>query len=185
MTTEPDTTSTGEPAWRLVIDEIADVLAAVTPEDLAALTDFVSERPGRWFVTGQGRSGLVARMVAMRLMHLGRPTHVVGDATAPAIEAGDHLIALSSSGATPVTMHLAEVATQKGADLLAITSKPDSTISRVASATVHLRTGTSAQFGGSLFEQSALLLFDAVILSLTDQSPGLHDAMSRRHANLQ
>jgi hypothetical protein len=43
----------------------------------------------------------------------------------------------------------------------------------------------TGQFGGTLFEQSALLLLDALILDLTARDPQAHSAMQARHANLQ
>jgi 6-phospho-3-hexuloisomerase len=42
-----------------------------------------------------------------------------------------------------------------------------------------------AQFGGSLFEQSSLVLLDAIVLELARGIPDAHQRMSRRHANLQ
>jgi 6-phospho-3-hexuloisomerase len=45
-------------------------------------------------------------------------------------------------------------------------------------------TGTG-QFGGTLFEQSALLLLDAVILELTAGGSAAYAAMQARHTNLQ
>lgn len=178
-------TSSATTPWTTIGTEITQVLHQLQPEALTAAVAFLSERPGRWFFTGQGRSGLVARMAAMRLMHLGRPTVVVGEATAPSLQPGDHLIALSSSGDTPVTLHLAQLATQHGADLLAVTSRHDSALAELANATLLVPANDSIQFGGSLFEQTALILLDAVVLGLTDHDPATYQAMAQRHANLQ
>ena len=54
----------------------------------------------RIFTLGAGRSGIALNMTAMRLMHLGLTVHVVGEATAPAIETGDVLLVASGSGST-------------------------------------------------------------------------------------
>jgi 6-phospho-3-hexuloisomerase len=43
----------------------------------------------------------------------------------------------------------------------------------------------TVQFGGTLFEQSALLLLDAVMLEVTAGDPRAHAAMRARHTNLQ
>lgn len=171
--------------WQRIGDEITRVLARVDPADMAAAATFLDERPGRWFVTGQGRSGLVGRMSAMRLMHLGRPTHVVGETTAPAIGPGDHLVALSSSGRTPVTLHLARLAVDVGVDLLAVTAEPGSEITQLAGTTLVVPAGDSTQFGGSLFEQCALVLLDAVVLQLSADDADAYRQMGQRHANLQ
>jgi 6-phospho-3-hexuloisomerase len=47
------------------------------------------------------------------------------------------------------------------------TSWQDSTLASLADAVIEVPTAGTSQFGGSLFEQSALLLLDAVILDVT------------------
>ena len=49
-------------------------------------------------------------MAAMRFMHLGRDSHVLGEATAPSVRHGDVLVAVSGSGETPVTVAFARIA---------------------------------------------------------------------------
>ena len=83
----------------LVLDEISEVFQRVDPAQVAALVTEL-RLADRIFVTGAGRSGLVLKMAAMRLMHLGLTVHVVGETTAPAIRAGDLLLAASGSGTT-------------------------------------------------------------------------------------
>ena len=68
---------------RAVGGEVAGVLAAVSGHQLAEAAQLLADRGHRWFFCGQGRSGLVAQMVAMRLMHVGFEAHVVGEATTP------------------------------------------------------------------------------------------------------
>jgi 6-phospho-3-hexuloisomerase len=139
----------------------------------------------RWFCCGQGRSGLVAQMAAMRLMHLGLDAHAVGEPTAPSIGAGDGLIMISGSGETPVTLHLARVALGFGARMLALTSRAGSTLARLAHVVVEVPTQGSGQSGGTLFEQSALLLIDAMVLDLTAGDSRTYAVMKARHTNLQ
>ena len=52
------------------------------------------------FVTGAGRSGLVAKAFAMRLMHLGLRVYVVGETISPAIYDDDCIVTISGSGET-------------------------------------------------------------------------------------
>jgi len=60
-----------------VLDELGETMRAVDPGGLRALEErLVAAR--RVFVAGAGRSGLVVRAFAMRLMHLGLHAHVVG-----------------------------------------------------------------------------------------------------------
>lgn len=168
-----------------VREEIFRALSAVPDEQMTRAAAQFTDRGRRWFCSGQGRSGLVAQMAAMRLMHLGFDAHAVGEATAPSIGEGDGLIAISGSGQTPVTVHLAELAVKFGAHIVAVTTRADSRLARLAEVVIAVPTTGTGQFGGTLFEQSALLLLDAVVLDLTADDPDTYTAMQARHTNLQ
>jgi 6-phospho-3-hexuloisomerase len=177
-----------------ILDEQRQVLTALDEAQAAALLAEI-RAAGRVFVLGEGRSGLVVRMLAMRLMHLGYTVHVVGETTAPAIAPGDLLVACSGSGETDVTCLLAEKAVATGARLAAITAAPNSRLARAAQTVVALPTPhkrgdgaiDSVQYGGSLFEQSALLLAEAMVLALmpATASETRFSELSARHANLE
>jgi 6-phospho-3-hexuloisomerase len=147
--------------------------------------NFEGTPSGRIFLSGQGRSGLVAQMAAMRFMHLGRDAHFVGEATAPSVRSGDVLTIVSGSGRTPVSVGFAQVARSEGATVLLVTHQEQSPLRDLADGCIVLPAAQSEQFGGSLFEQSALVLLDAVVLALM---PALDDAprtMLYNHTNLQ
>jgi len=172
-------------AWLEVRDEVSGVLSAISSNQMSSAAKLFSDRGRRWFCAGQGRSGLVARMAAMRLMHVGFDAHAVGEATAPSIGHDDGLVMISSSGETPVTLHLAGLAREYGAHILAVTTRANSTLADLADAVIEVPTTGTSQFGGTLFEQSALLLLDAVILHLTAGDPQAYALMEARHTNLQ
>ena len=75
----------------------------------------------RVFVTGLGRTGLMARGFAMRLMHLGRRVYHVGDVITPAIRRGDLLVICSRTGRSPVLLYYGKIA-QRVFDLRAMRS---------------------------------------------------------------
>ena len=172
-----------------IVDEVSSVLARLGDEPVEALARAVRSAR-RVYVAGQGRSGLVGRMLAMRLMHLGLETHVVGEATAPAVRPGDLLIAISATGSTPTTLHQADRATAAGATLAVVTAAVDGPLAQRASLVVVLPAGSSAgvpttQHAGSLFEQATLLVGDALAGAL-QRRLGLDDAdLDARHGNLQ
>jgi 6-phospho-3-hexuloisomerase len=180
-------TSVGTGARSLITvrDEVSEVLSMVPSEQMSAALRLFADRKQRWFCSGQGRSGLVAQMVAMRLMHVGFDAHVVGESTAPSIGYGDGLLAFSGSGETPVTLHLARLAHDFGANVLAVTTQAKSRLAALAKCKIVLPTAGTGQFGGTLFEQSALLTLDALILDLISGDSRAFDAMQARHANLQ
>ena len=173
------------PPWLIVGQEISEVLARVDLDTFDRLALILEPAHRRWFFTGQGRSGLSAQMAAMRFMHIGRTVHYVGEASAPSIRKNDGLIVVSASGETPVSLGFAKIAKSEGALVVAVTQKPKSSLANIADTTLHIPIETTVQFGGSLFEQTCLILLDSLILQLTGATPEIHKAMHERHTNLQ
>lgn len=68
---------------KLIIDKISGILAATDAGYDAKLTAML-DQASRIFVAGAGRSGLVAKFFAMRLMHGGYDVFVVGEIVTPA-----------------------------------------------------------------------------------------------------
>lgn len=62
----------------------------------------------RIFLAGAGRSGLMGRAFAMRLMHAGKDAYVVGETVTPGIAEGDLLILGSGSGETQSLIAMAQ-----------------------------------------------------------------------------
>jgi 6-phospho-3-hexuloisomerase len=157
-----------------------------------ALVDQIAQAR-RVFVHGAGRSGLALRMTAMRLMHLGLEVHVVGETTTPAIAEDDVLLTASGSGSTESIVRAARSAIEAGARVALITTAPESPLSELASATLVVPAAAkldrsmtaSAQYAGGLFEQSVVLLGDALFHALWMRSGASADELWPRHANLE
>jgi len=180
-----------------VLDELGKAMRAVDPGELRAL----QERLGaarRVFVAGAGRSGLVVRAFAMRLMHLGLQVYVVGDVTTPAFAAGDLLVIGSGSGETDSLCAVARKAKALGGVLAVVTIVPSSTLAQLAEVVVRVDAPSpkaAAQAGvqrrrsvqpmGALFEQTMLLLLDAVVMRLAAARGASPDELFARHANLE
>jgi len=165
--------------------ELATVFDAVTVKEYTAFLRLFSDINCRVFFSGQGRSGLIAQMTAMRFMHLGYRSHFVGEATAPSVRSGDAILFISGSGSTSVTVGYAQIARREGACVGVITSDPSSDLAHLADYALYLRTDHSRQFGGSLFEQSSLVALDSITMYLAAQSADAKKAMAHRHTNLQ
>lgn len=171
--------------WLAVGQEIADLLNRIDTKSFFRIVQAFDDESRCWFFSGQGRSGLVGQMAAMRFMHLGRDVHFVGEVTAPSIREGDGLVIVSGSGETPVNVNFARIAKAEGAELILFTRAPKSTLAGLADTMLLVPIETTRQFGGSLFEQGSLILFDAIILELAQRIPDAHQRMLRRHTNLQ
>lgn len=147
------------------------------------------------FVAGAGRSGFAARSFAMRLMHMGMDAFVAGETITPNITSEDMLIIGSGSGATESLAVMAKKAKSIGAKVGLVTILGNSPIGQIADVIITIPAPTpkiekdtgfkSIQPMGSLFEQSLLLTFDAVILMLMDRSTKDSSTMFTRHANLE
>ena len=176
-----------------VTGELRGVLAEVDDTAVALFAD-VLRQARRVFVTGEGRSGFMAKAFAMRLMHLGLTVHVVGETTTPAVTADDTLVAVSGSGTTAGTVRVAEQAAASGAEVHAVTTAPDSPLGRASSGVLHLpaatkhrRTGETASVQplSSLFDQATHLVLDVVALRLARLLEVGHDSARAAHANTE
>jgi 6-phospho-3-hexuloisomerase len=176
-----------------ILTEMQRTLSQVSPDGLEQLAEAVL-RADRVYVAGGGRSGLVGRAFAMRLMHLGRVTYVVGETTTPSIHPGDLLVSCSASGETQVTITVSQVAKKAGARVFAITATPGSPMAQLANETIVIPAptkhtppgeGGSNQYGGSLFEQSLLVLLDATASEIGRRLGMPPQEIDARHANLE
>lgn len=169
------------------------------------LTEICNAR--RIYVTGAGRSGLVAKAFAMRLMHLGLNVYVVGETIAPALKAGDTMVVFSGSGETRLIAEYAENAKKYGARICLITAFPESRIGRIADVVVEIESmrredesttfevrqivGKHKSFAlpfaplGTLFETGALVFSDAVISAIMGLKKYDIAEMEDRLANIQ
>jgi 6-phospho 3-hexuloisomerase len=174
---------------RLIVEKITSVLEATDKaydEKLTKMLDSAS----RIFIAGAGRSGLVARFFAMRLMHGGYEVYVVGEIVTPGIRNSDLLIVITGSGETETMIAFTNRTKVIGAKTVVISTKEKSTIADMADLVI--RIGTPDQFGkiatmpmGTMFELSALIFLEAVIAHIIHEKGIAEEAMRTTHANLE
>jgi len=173
--------------------ELRQVIAAVDPGEADAFVDAICAAD-RLFVTGLGRSGLVMRMFALRLMQLEQLTFVVGDVTTPAIGEGDLLVVGSASGETEGVLLAASQAHRAGASVAGLTARLGSTLARAADLVVVIP-GTTPKSAGreaasalplaTVLEQAFLIVMDCVIARLAERTGATGSTMMARHANIE
>jgi 6-phospho-3-hexuloisomerase len=139
------------------------------------------------FVAGAGRSGLMAKSFAMRLMQLGLKAFVVGETTTPSITKKDLLVIVSGSGETQTILDILKESPSKKA---CITAEQNSPIAKESELIIILKgktkeKGKSIEPLGSLFEQSALIFLDTVILGLMEKLKTKEKKMKQKHANTE
>ena len=159
----------------------------------------------RIYVMGAGRSGLVAKAFAMRLMHVGFTAFVVGETITPAMRQNDLLVIFSGSGRTKTIADIAETAKEIGGRIALITSNRESRIGKLADAMVIIEnqrdeikdetaefevrqmTGEHKSFAplGTLFETASMVFADACISQLMEVSMVDEKELKNRHANIE
>ena len=140
----------------------------------------------RTFVTGAGRSGLVARSFGMRLMHAGLPAFIPGETITPAAGAGDLLVAISCTGQTGYTDYMARRARQLGSKVVVLTADPGSPLASDADKVVIIpATAPDIVTRAAVFEHAASLCLDAVFNVLSERLRLDMGEFSQRHANLE
>ncbi|MDP6439087.1 MAG: SIS domain-containing protein [Candidatus Brocadiia bacterium] len=152
-------------------------------------------RAKRVFVTGKGRSGLIAGCAAMRLMQFGFNAHVPGEATCPRITRGDLMIAISCSGTTMTTLQLARVSKESRAKVVSVTAVADCALTETADHSLVIPvTGPEIRkryryalgpHNNTLFEEALLVYFDAVVYSLLEREGIPKRMLGQRHTNLE
>ncbi|GAB2700659.1 6-phospho-3-hexuloisomerase [Paenibacillus thermoaerophilus] len=176
-----------------VLEELNRTVDFIAGDEADRLVDAILKSK-KIFTAGAGRSGLMARAFAMRLMQMGFEAYVVGETVTPNLEKEDLLIIGSGSGETKSLALMAEKAKSLGAAVGVVTINPESTIGRLSDIVVKMPGSPKDKADGdyktiqpmaSLFEQTLLLLYDAVILKLMEKKGLGSGAMFARHANLE
>ena len=180
------------PYTRLVVEEIARTLEYIDQKQLERVVDEILAAR-RVFVCGTGRSLLMMKGLAMRLMHVGSEACVVGETTTPAIAPGDLLMAGSGSGQTRTTLTFVQAGSAEGARTICLTAHPDSPVALACDLVLEIPapiTGApgprpSAQPPGSLFEQCLLAVCDALVLAVMLRRGVTVEQMRARHTKLE
>jgi len=129
-------------ARKVLQTEAAAVLALVNrlDERFAHAAALICQCKGRVIVTGMGKSGIICRKIAATLASTGTPAFFLHPAEAihgdlGVLQSDDVIVALSHSGETEELLRLLESIRRIGAQLIAITGDPLSTLAKAADVT--------------------------------------------------
>lgn len=176
-----------------VVQELSRTVDLISDEEAEKLVNKILEFK-KFFVAGAGRSGFMGKSFVMRMMHMGIDAYVVGETVTANLEKDDLLIIGSGSGETKTLVSIAEKAKSLGGTVAAVTIFPDSTIGKLADIIIKLPGSPKDQSEseyqtiqpmGSLFEQTMLLFYDALILRFMEKKGLDSTKMYGKHANLE
>jgi len=187
-----------------LIDSVRESLARVNPDQVEKMVaEMLVSTDRRILVLGAGRTGLIGRAFAMRLMHLGFQVYVMGETITPSIGRGDLIIALSGSGATKLVVTAAEIGKTIRAKIIAITSYADSDLGKLADQIVLIKGRTKVAdekdyflrqlMGdyepmaplGTVFEISLMTFLDGVVVELMHRLGLRESELRMRHATIE
>ena len=173
---------------KIIEKEIKDILNKVNSKQTKKLVELLHKSiDKKIFVTGEGRSGLVGKAFATRLMHLGYKSYFIPESVVPSINSGDIFIAISGTGKNAVVLERLKFAKKQKAFATAITANSKSVIAKNSGLAIEIPAFTDSNVEplGSLFEQSSLLYTDSIIVSLMVKFNKSPLYLRKFHPNLQ
>ena len=173
-------------AERYIGERVTQSLAAVDPKLIVQVVDTLLKAPAI-FVYGAGRSGIIGRAFAMRLVQTGLSAYVIGESVTPIVHRGDAVFIVSNRGESSSSTQTANIVRREGAELIVVTARGTSKLAHAASYLISLDfeedvVRSSYAPLGTLFESAALRLSDALIAEILVARGESEDSMRRRHA---
>jgi 6-phospho-3-hexuloisomerase len=189
-----------------ILRGISMVVNAIDPGQVEMLLDTLMnvKRDGRKaLVVGAGRSGLVGKAFAMRLMHVGISVYVMGETITPAIGEGDIVIIISGSGSGAMSTTAARMAKRLGSIIFAVTSYPDSELAQTSDYLVVVpgREAVAEESDyqsrqllgeheslapmGTLFEDTCAVFLDGLIAELMARLKVSEASMREKHSTIE
>lgn len=186
-----------------ILDNIRSAEKYLNDEDIKKFMEIILKSENV-FVVGAGRSGLVGKAFAMRLMHLGISAYVVGETITPAINKDDAILAISGSGETNTIVSAAKTSKERGAKVLSFTSYVESSLGKLSDVSIYIQGRTKAESDdknylkrqidgnytsltplGTAFELTSLVFLDGIIAQLMNEMGETESDLKSRHAVIE
>lgn len=169
-----------------VTQQVAEALSRI-PTDVVRETVSILLKAPKIFVYGAGRSGIIGRAFAMRLVQVGLAAFVIGESTTPIVRAGDAVFILSGRGESQSSIQTANIVRREGAQLIVLTGRATSKLAHAANLAIPLEFPEDPQQRalaplGTLFESASLQFTDALVSAIMRARGEDEESMRRRHA---
>lgn len=165
---------------------VSEALDRLDPATVDRAVAILAKAPAT-FVYGAGRSGIVARAFAMRLVQIGLTAYVIGESVTPIVRRGDAVFILSGAGESQSSILTANIVRREGSELVVLTARATSKLAHTATLLLTLEFPEDAERArlaplGTLFESASLRLTDAFVAELMRVRHESEESMRRRHA---
>ena len=168
---------------------ISQISATLENSDDSNREEFIAMllKTEKIFIYGVGRSGLVGKAFAIRLVQLGMKVFFVGETITPIVEPGDLVIIISNTGETMSAIQTANIVRRVGADVVTITAKPHSKLAHAANMIIHINVKSSELDRkiaplGTIFEDTTVIYLDSIVSDLMNKLGEDEKNMRTRHA---
>jgi 6-phospho 3-hexuloisomerase len=167
-------------------ERVSHALDQLDPSTIDAAVARIAKAPAT-FVYGAGRSGIIGRAFAMRLVQIGLTAFVIGESVTPIVRRGDVVFILSGRGESQSSIQTANIVRREGAELIVLTGRSSSKLAHIATVLIPLDFTEDAERPrlaplGTLFESASLRITDALIAELMGARGETEESMRRRHA---
>lgn len=185
-----DEIHTYKKSYEYIHFKLQETLGTISSSDIQEVVSLFF-KVNRIFVYGAGRSGLVAKAFAIRLVHLGFQTFVIGETIGAPVKKKDLVFIVTGSGVTIPSVMTAEIAHNVGAKVVVVTGAKDKKISDFADVCLLLSVDCNDDKRkklaplGTLFEASAWILLDSIVAQLMKNKGETEHSMHSRHATLE
>lgn len=169
-----------------LLERLTQVFQEEHEEAVQEALAYVASAP-KVFVYGVGRSGLVGKAFAMRMVQLGLRVFFIGETITPIVEPNDVVVILSRTGETMSAIQTANIVRRVGGRVITLTARPHSKIAHASNLVIPLvdrRDREAHRYAplGTLFEEAAFLLLDAFVTLLMEKLGQTEEDMRKRHA---
>jgi len=171
------------------IDYIVKRVQDTFKEDIEGTEAFVDSIIGsrKIFIYGVGRSGLIAKAFAIRLVQMGLEVYFVGETVTPIVEEGDLVIIVSHTGETMSAIQTANIVRRVGARVISITANTHSKLATASNQAIIIHPPKDEERKrlaplGTLFEDSTLIYLDGIVALIMEKLGQSEGAMRKRHA---
>jgi 6-phospho-3-hexuloisomerase len=189
-----------------ILREIKRAIEGLDPAQVEEMLDILihlKDVGKKTLIVGAGRSGLVGKAFAMRLMHLGFDVYVLGETITPSIGEGDLVIVISGSGSGALSTTTARLSKRLGSKIIAVTSYPDSDLGQTADHIVEVPgrelTAREQEYQarqllgeheslapmGTLFEDTCIVFLDSIVTELMARLEISEDSMRSKHSTIE
>jgi 6-phospho-3-hexuloisomerase len=170
-------------SYKFITSQILEVMNNINNESINKAKEIILTSQ-KIFVYGAGRSGIIGKAFAMRLVQLGLVAYFIGETITPIVTDHDSVIIISNTGNTKSSVLVAEISKNVGAKIIAITSNPNSEISKISNLQILLGPISHNSLAplGTVFEDATLIFLDSFVAELMESLKQTEEDLRKRHA---